>query len=233
MNDQPFSLSAIERSKINSAPSRVVVVAGGELDPQELSHIAFDDYIITADAGMQRLIDHGIYPHLAVGDFDTTGEDYLSHLEELQIAFRKLPSEKDVTDTHFALEEAVRLQPREILMLGVLGGARFDHALANLYLLEWLAKFSIPCTLISGRNQIRLLTGPTTITLVKGDAHYVSLLPCSSQVEGITLTGFKYPLTDATLTRGISLGVSNEIVGESGVVSIRSGKCFCIQSADL
>lgn len=233
MNDQPTSMSTMESSQSPPSPQRVIVVAGGELEPQELNYITHEDYVITADAGVERLLDHGIHPHLAVGDFDTTRKDYLNRLQELQITYQILPSEKDVTDTHFALEEAVRIQPREIVLLGALGGARFDHALANMYLLEWLSEYSIPCTLIAGRNHIRLLSGPTTIHLVKGDTQYVSLLPCSSQVEGITLTGFRYPLTEATLTRGISLGVSNEIVGESGIISIRSGKCFCIQSADF
>lgn len=233
MNDRPFLLYTADSSESHSSLQRVVVIAGGDLDPQELCHITSKDYLITADAGVEMLLDHGILPHLAVGDFDTTREDYLTRLQELQITYRTLPSEKDVTDTHFALEEAVRLRPREILLLGALGGARFDHALANLYLLEWLSQYSIPCTMISGRNHIRLLIGPTTIELVKGDFHYVSLLPCSSRVEGITLTGFRYPLNNATLTRGISLGVSNEIVDESGKISIRTGKCFCIQSADF
>ncbi|TCP69761.1 thiamine diphosphokinase [Baia soyae] len=213
---------------------RVVVIAGGEVTQEDLHHIRPDDFLITADAGIEPLLDLGMNPHLAVGDFDTAGEEYLSKLEDLQISYRTLPSEKDVTDTHFALEEAIKLQPNEILLLGALGGARFDHALANLYLLEWLATTtSIPCTLVAGKNQICLLIGPTTICVTKGDTRYISLLPCSSQVVGVTLKGFRYPLNDATLTRGLSLGVSNEITQESGEITIHSGKCFCIQSADF
>ncbi|SFX51946.1 thiamine pyrophosphokinase [Thermoactinomyces sp. DSM 45891] len=212
---------------------RVVVIAGGEVTPEDLHLIRADDFLITADAGVEHLLDRGMRPHLAVGDFDTTKQDYLSQLQELQIPYRTLPCKKDVTDTHFALEEAVKLQPSEILLLGALGGSRFDHALANLYLLEWLATTSISCTLVSGKNQVRCLTGPTTVRLTKGDTQYMSLLPCSDQVVGVTLKGFRYPLNDATLIRGGSLGVSNEIAQESGEITIRLGKCFCIQSADL
>ncbi|MDQ0418637.1 thiamine pyrophosphokinase [Croceifilum oryzae] len=212
---------------------RVVVIAGGEVTAEDLHLIRPDDFLITADAGVEHLLDLGIHPHLAVGDFDTTRQDYLTKLQDLKISYLTLPSEKDLTDTHFALEEAIKLQPSEILLLGALGGSRFDHALANLYLLEWLATTSIPCTLVSGKNQIRYLTGPTTVYVTKGDAQYISLLPCSSQVTGVTLKGFRYPLNDATLTRGGSLGVSNEIAQESGAITIRLGKCFCIQSADF
>ncbi|SDY57255.1 thiamine diphosphokinase [Thermoactinomyces sp. DSM 45892] len=211
---------------------RVVVIAGGEVSPEDLHLIQSDDFLITADAGVEPLLDLGMRPHLAVGDFDTTKQDYLFQLQDLKIPYRTLPREKDVTDTHFALEEAVKLQPSEILLLGALGGSRFDHALANLYLLEWIATTSIPCTLVSGKNQICLLVGPTTIRVTKGDTGYISLLPCSDQVVGVTLKGFRYPLNDATLIRGVSLGVSNEIAQESGEITIRLGKCFCMQSAD-
>lgn len=212
---------------------RVIVVAGGEISPVELTLIQPDDWIISADAGVRSLLENGLSPHLAVGDFDTTGEEYLKDLDQQGIRYIRLPAEKNVTDTHFALEEAIRLQPKEIVILGALGGGRFDHALANLYLLEWLHEEGVLATIIHRNNRIQLFEGPIQWTLDKTNHTYVSLLPCSEKVTGITTSGLRYPLQNGTLIRGMSLGVSNELIGESATISVHSGKCFCIQSADF
>ena len=39
---------------------------------------------------------------------------------------------------------------------------------------------------------------------------YLSLIPLDRTLTGVTLRGLKYPLTDARLTRGDTLSVSNE-----------------------
>ncbi|MNC80501.1 Thiamine pyrophosphokinase [compost metagenome] len=61
---------------------------------------------------------------------------------------------------------------------------------------------------------------------------YVSLLPLTPEVTGITLEGFQYPLTGATLKLGQSLGVSNILTADHGTVSIESGLLLIIQSKD-
>ena len=49
-----------------------------------------------------------------------------------------------------------------------------------------------------------------------------------------TLTGLKYPLTDATLTSDVPLGVSNEFTGVPAQVSVRSGVLLALwQGTDV
>ena len=72
------------------------------------------------------------------------------------------------------------------------------------------------------------------LVLQKKDQYgkYVSLLPYSDQVRGVTLTGFKYPLTDYTMGGFNSLGISNEITEEEAVISFMDGQLLVIESRD-
>ncbi|MNP55870.1 Thiamine pyrophosphokinase [compost metagenome] len=61
---------------------------------------------------------------------------------------------------------------------------------------------------------------------------YVSLLPLTVEVTGITLDGFVYPLDNATLKLGQSLGISNKLSSDIGRVTVKSGSLLIIQSKD-
>lgn len=52
------------------------------------------------------------------------------------------------------------------------------------------------------------------------------------KVEGVTLTGFKYPLKEYTLMNSDEIGVSNEILEEKAQITFRSGVVLMIMSKD-
>ena len=63
---------------------------------------------------------------------------------------------------------------------------------------------------------------------------YVSFLPLTEKVLGITLDGFKYPLhnKDISILENPSLCVSNEVPGERAKISFREGILICVESRD-
>ena len=61
---------------------------------------------------------------------------------------------------------------------------------------------------------------------------YISLVPFTDVVRGITLTGFIYPLQNATLRLGESIGVSNEQLEDSASIQVKSGILLFIKSKD-
>ena len=63
---------------------------------------------------------------------------------------------------------------------------------------------------------------------------YVSFLPLTEKVLGITLDGFKYPLhnKDISILGNPSLCVSNEVLGERAEISFRKGVLICVESGD-
>lgn len=212
---------------------RVIIVAGGHVELDELDMIETDDLIVTADAGVVPVLNKGMLPHLAVGDFDTMDQSVLKKIEQEGISHKKLPIHKDETDSHYAVRAAMEYNPEELIILGALGGARFDHMLGNIGLLEWLADKDVSAVLVHKSNRIRLLVGPVSWSVSKSSFSYISLIPVSSRVSGVTTQGLLYSLYNETLYRGLTQGISNELTNERGTVFIEKGKCLGVESKDL
>ncbi|SHE60627.1 thiamine pyrophosphokinase [Seinonella peptonophila] len=209
---------------------RIVIVAGGELSSIDVKRIQSDDKIIAVDGGAESLLQEGIIPTEVVGDFDTLSLTDQQKLKELEVSMVILPSEKDMSDTQYAIEIACD-QSDELLLLGLWGGPRIDHALANLYLLEMVAARGCHAIMYHNHNRIQLCQGPTKLTFLRNQFHYLSLIPISPELKGVTNQGLKYPLKDATLYRSDSRGISNEWVDDVAGVEWTSGTCLIIESA--
>ena len=78
-----------------------------------------------------------------------------------------------------------------------------------------------------------MINQPLTIRKAEQYGKYVSLIPFSEKVSGVTLRGLKYPLTDYTMGGFNSLGISNEIVSDEASISLSSGQLIVIESKDL
>jgi thiamine pyrophosphokinase len=213
---------------------RVIVVAGGTVTQKFLqANIESTDIVIGADYGVISLLKSGITPHVAIGDFDTAGKEKLQEWRSMGIKIVPLPTQKNVTDTHAALEEALSYDPKDIYLFGAFGGGRMDHTLANIGLLEWLAIRGVNGILQDETNLLHLLIGPDKMELNHSGYMYVSLLPLSEKVEGISTCGLSYPLKDNTLIRGETLGISNQMEGQKAIVTITKGKCLVSLSRDV
>ncbi|MDO3681158.1 thiamine diphosphokinase [Paenibacillus ehimensis] len=211
---------------------RVLIFSGGRLGGWALREIRTGDVLVGADRGALFLVRHGYRPDIALGDFDSVGP---GELEEVRRASREFvacdPVWKDLTDTEMAFTWALEQNAEEIVLLGVLG-TRWDHSLANVHLLRKALAAGIRCRIADACNELMLMDGNAPLTVGRSRFTHVSLLPLSIEVTGITLEGFQYPLHEATLTIGQSLGISNVLLGEAGHICIRDGLLLVIQSRD-
>lgn len=215
---------------LTEASNRVLIFAGGNIDPRFKEQIQPNDYIIGADRGALVLIEQGIIPDTAIGDFDSVSPEQLKTIKSICPQVTIVDAvDKDLTDTELAFDIALKRQPDEIVMLGVLG-TRFDHSIANIQMMLRALQHQIASAIWDEHNYITL-TGSTAV-IRERDLKYVSLLPLTPEVTGITLDGFKYPLNNATIRMGQSLGVSNELAGAEGSIRIESGLLLIIQSDD-
>ncbi|CAM3491088.1 thiamine diphosphokinase [Marinicrinis lubricantis] len=209
---------------------RAVIVSGGSVSPSMKNLIQPNDLLIGADRGALWLIEQGYKPEIAIGDFDSVLPEQMESIRERSGRLVECdPVWKDYTDTEMAFETALSIGPSSIMMLGVLG-TRLDHSLANIHLLKKALEAEIPCKITDEHNQIQLTRGMLRIS--QDGYKYVTLLPLTTKVTGITLTGFKYPLNDAEIEMGQSIGVSNELLEELGTINIRDGLLLVIQSKD-
>ncbi|KZS48311.1 thiamine pyrophosphokinase [Paenibacillus glucanolyticus] len=210
--------------------TRVLIFTGGELSPRFLEEIQNGDFIIGADRGALYLIEHGIRPNLSVGDFDSIPPEQMERVRSMSEKVVDCdPIDKNLTDTELAFDLALDKSPESILILGATG-SRLDHTLANIHMLIRGLQHHISCSILDENNFITL-TGTSCIVENKGFT-YVSLLPLTTEVTGIHLEGFEYPLHNATLRLGQSLGVSNKLAEDKGTVRIEGGLLLIIQSKD-
>ena len=138
-----------------------------------------------------------------------------------------------MTDTEAALDIAATKHPSSITILGGLGG-RFDHTMGNIAL---LSKYDLPIKIKDEKNSVTLLR-PGKYFVAKDDYKYISLVPFTPSVSGLSISGVKYTLKDAELTHDNTLGISNEITETSSnasltcEISFKTGKLLVCQSND-
>ena len=212
-----------------------LIIAGGEINIKILEKYCVNvskQNIIAVDRGLETLYQLQMIPNHVVGDFDSVSPEILTfYKNQPRIIFHKFNAEKDNTDTDIALKLAIQLKSSKITILGALG-KRMDHALANIHILKDALETNIPCQIIDEHNQIYLINKEMTLEKDKVYGKYVSLIPLTSTVEGLTLTGFKYPLNEYTLPIGTSLGISNEIIEDRAYIKMKKGILIAIESKD-
>lgn len=214
---------------------KTLIVTGGDINLEQLREYG-EEYrkqnIIAVDKGLEKLSKLNIRPTHVVGDFDSISKEILEQYQDnKQIIFHKYNPEKDNTDTDIAIQLAIQLQSSNIIILGALG-KRMDHSLANIHILKYALDAKIPCQIVDNYNRIYLIGDKHTLYKNKTYGKYISLIPLTSRVEGITLKGFKYPLTNYSMPIGLSLGISNEIIEETATIEIKKGVLIVIESKD-
>lgn len=188
--------------------------------------------IIAVDRGLEVLYELNVVPNHVVGDFDSVSTTILQFYQKnAKVVFYKYNPEKDYTDTDIALKLAIELNSSTITIMGALG-KRMDHALANIHILKEALEIGIPCEIFDSYNKIYLVKENTQLAKDKTYGKYISLLPLTTTVKGITLKGFQYPLNNASLSVGLSLGISNEIVEEMATIELKEGILIVIESRD-
>lgn len=213
---------------------KTLIVTGGNIEKKCFDETCLNnnfDYIIASDKGLQELDTYKVMPSYIIGDFDSIDKKILNkYTNKKNIKIIRLNPEKDYTDTHMALKLAIELNSTNIIILGATG-TRIDHLIANIHILKETLDKNIECKIIDSRNEIQLINKSTIIE--KDEKYkYISLIPLTTNANGITLKGFKYPLLNAMLKIGHSIGVSNEQINEKAMIDIKEGILILIKSKD-
>ena len=177
--------------------SRCVIISACPVSASLASALRPGDTIIACDAGYRNCAPLHCRPDIIVGDFDTApcpaqeGDDTII-----------LPHVKDDTDTEYAAKLASEKGFDEALLLGVLGGRRLEHTLANLCTGLGLEQRGVRATLLDERSRITFVMPGETRRYPKDGYFYLSVFPMEGRAEGVSERGSFYELTDAVLTAG-------------------------------
>lgn len=223
---------------------KILLITGGTIDRTFaagfLSQHVFDR-IIAVDGGLKFADETGAQPLTdIVGDFDTIAPEILEKYVSASPAgpvIHQFNPEKDNTDTDIALRLAMDYcrhcpeGPCEIWMLGATG-SRLDHVLANITMLLLPHRAGIQAWIVDKNNRISLLHGTRIINREQRFGKYISLIPLTTQLTGVTLKGVKYPLDNYTVRLGDSLCVSNELAADRAELTVADGVAVLLETMD-
>lgn len=179
-----------------------------------------DDLILCADGGYDAISLNGIIPHAVIGDMDSVRGEIPDGILTV-----RYPSDKDKTDLEICMDYAISEGCTQIIMLGVLGG-RLDHTIGALCAMRYaLERGAAPLILHKG-TCVYLIDG--YMTLSRENYKHISLIPCTSSVEGVITKGLKYELDNAGLLQSESLGISNEFYNNTVEISVGEGLLFAV-----
>ncbi len=202
---------------------RCVVIGGADIlnYTDAKKYLSEDDFYIFCDCGLRHTAGLGVEPDLIVGDFDSHKNP---HLEVETIV---LPTEKDDTDTVFAVKEAVKRGYEDFFILGAIG-QRLDHTLGNVSILKMLFDKGFKALIADDYCEMQIVGKETQY--IPDSYPYFSLINIFGKATGITVKNAKYPLKNAEITCDYQYGVSNEVIkGKEAEVSVGNGTLLLVK----
>lgn len=192
-----------------------IIVGAGDFSKEIFSHKK-DDFIIAADAGYSHLSSIGVIPDMVIGDFDSLGE-IPSHPN-----IKKLPVKKDDTDIISSVRTALGMGAETICIYGATGGERFDHTIANIQTLQFIAENNAVGFIID-KDFIMCSFKNKTLVFDETFKGTFSLFSLCGKAEGVSIRGLSYEAENIILTPDFPLGVSNSFKGETAEISVKNG----------
>lgn len=194
-----------------------IIITGGDIDLSFLEYYIEknkDSSIISVDAAIKNLEKIDIIPDVMVGDFDTLDdEDKLRRYANLGVGIVRHDPIKDFSDTELAIDKAVLAGIRNIVVFGALG-RRFDHAFANILILQKYKKTGVDITIFDRYNKIYVKSNSFVLEREDFWGKYISFFSLEGKVFLESITGVAYPVKERMLDsiQTPSLYISNELV---------------------
>jgi thiamine pyrophosphokinase len=205
----------------------VVVTGGPPPDPESALAVPLGARVIAADGGLDHAAALGLEVSVAVGDFDSVSPGALAAAEAAGVRIERYPAEKDATDLELALDLAVTLGARRVLVLAGDGAGRLDHLLGALQLLGSPRYEAVELDALVGSTRVHVVRGTRELAGEPGEL--VTLLALHGPAHGVTTEGLAYPLRGETLEPGSSRGVSNVFASDMARVTVASGALLAIR----
>ncbi len=203
--------------------SKFVILLAGDVTPTaRLKNQISGARVIAADSGMKHADALGLTPELWVGDFDSTPTalwDQWSHIDQ-----ERFPTDKVKTDGELAIDAALKLGAREIILLGAFGG-QFDQVLGHAALLHVIAATGAKSFATSGIEEAwPLITSLSLWQIPTGTR--VSIVGLTD-LKALSILGVRWPLQKRDVAFGSTLTLSNEVKGDVSI-SLEQGRAIVL-----
>jgi len=211
---------------------RAAIFLNGSPDsPDLIRHVAgLADLVVAADGGARYALEAGVVPDLLVGDMDSLGENLAREIERRGATLERHPVRKDKMDGHLAVLAAREQGATEADLLCAVGG-RFGALFAAPHILLAAERIGLRSTVVADRGRMFVIeAGTKTVRGTPRDS--ISIFPLSGPAADVTLEGMEYPLENANLQPGDTLGFHNELIGAEARVSVGEGVLLVVHETD-
>ena len=227
-----------ERSIMQTKFEKVIVVTNGIIGDYSLIYKRLTrDYkfdinagtlIIAADGGAKNCLNMRLAPDIVIGDMDSITIKVIESITsgKKPIKFINSIPEKDESDTQLAVDYAVGLGAKRILIVGA-AGDRIDHTLANLFLLASPSAENKDIRILTENSEIFVTRKSCGIAGTAGKM--VSLFSLSPYTNFIKTSGLKYKLKNEKLLFSPVRGLSNSFIGSKATIEISEGTLLIIK----
>jgi thiamine pyrophosphokinase len=184
------------------------------------------DLVVAADGGARYALESGVVPDLIVGDMDSLGEDLAREVERRGACLERHPVRKDKMDGHLAVLAARERGATAAHLLCAVGG-RLGALFAVTHILLAAERIGLHSSVVADR--VRMFVVEAGSRKVEGASQdSISIFPMSGPAAGVTIEGMEYPLQNATLEPGDTLGFHNELIGTQARVSVGEGALLVV-----
>ena len=188
------------------------------------------DLVVAADGGARYALEAGVVPDLVVGDMDSLGEALTLEVERLGAALEIHRSRKDKMDGQLAVLAARERGATAADLLCTVGG-RLGALIAVPHILLAAERIGLRSTVVADRGKMFVIEAGSR-TLQGDPRDSVSIFPLSGLATGVTLEGMEYPLENASLEPGDTLGFHNELIGREATVSVEEGSLLVVHETE-
>lgn len=213
---------------MDTAIDTVVVFAAGSGAIPRVT-IPHGAVVVAADGGVELALELGVAVDIVVGDLDSIASGSLEALERSGVRIERHPQEKEATDLALALDVAMALGPRRIVLVGAAGG-RLDHLLGELLLLGAEDYADVEIDAYLGAAAVHVVRDERSLVGTPGEL--VSLHALHGPAVGVVTEGLLYPLRGETLVAGSSRGISNVFVAEEARISLEQGVVLALRPGE-
>jgi thiamine pyrophosphokinase len=203
-----------------------LVLNGDEPSPDDLRLLKACEAIVAADGGARALLKSDHQPNLIVGDLDSLDPDTYKWADALDIPVERHAEAKDEIDGELALEKALALGAKSILILGGHGG-RSAMFLANLKLLRRVHELGLDASMVGRGESIRYVSTGGQLTLAGRTGARLNLLAVDGDAV-VDITGTQWDGNDIRIEARSGRGVSNKITADGASVRVQSGTILAI-----
>jgi thiamine pyrophosphokinase len=195
---------------------KILLIANGEAPPEGLVKrmVDWSELVVAIDGGANQCAEWNVTPDFIVGDLDSVTAESRDRFYKSEIVY--LP-DQNKHDFEKALEFIETLTPKEVRVLCG-WGKRFDHILANLYVMLTL-KYSFNISFFDAGGELSVIKKKIVLSDAIGKT--ISLFSFHA-VYGLSIEGCKYRIEQPDFPGGF-IGLSNVITGNPATIRLNDG----------